>query len=86
MFGSSMIKDCYNEVKLCSPVGLHVVRSAEQLYLACAGGEPLYDAVDLVRLVACGSHLRHDHVTVQAAVQVRRVAFHPHLTNQKHQS
>lgn len=39
------------------PVGLHIVRSTEELDLSRSWREPLDHAVDLVRLVARGTHL-----------------------------
>ena len=59
------------------PVGLNVVGPSKQLNLPGAGGQPLNDPVDLVRLVAGGPHLGHNHVTVQAPVDWQ-VALGPH--------
>ena len=40
------------------PVGLDIVHASKQLNLPCPRGEPLYDAVDLVRFVAGSTDLQ----------------------------
>lgn len=46
------------------PVGLDIVRSAEELDLPRAGRQPLYHAVDLIWFVAGGADLRQSVQTV----------------------
>lgn len=70
-------------VPLFLPVWLDIVRTAKEFQLACAGGQALNDAIDLVRFMAGGTNLSYNYISIQTTVYLW-IALHANLkTKQK---
>ena len=54
----------------------HVMGAAEDLALAALGGDPFDESIDLIRLAARLTHLRHEDIRVEVPLQLR-VALDP---------